>query len=266
MLLQPKLNVVVTGGSRGFGKSLTRAFAADGHNVLFTSRHTQGIHGILSEVADTRTQPKGIIADLTKPADVEALLQEADLLMPQGIDVWINNAAISDGNRGFLDTSNDRIRNVVQTNLTGTILCTQAVVTHMLKHRSRMGHVFNVVGAGADGSPTPDYAVYGSTKAGVAQFTRTLQRELEQGSKNVGMHIVSPGMMATDMLQENICDAKKQIFNILCEHPDAVAREMLPQIKQIVKHKQKAQQLRFLTIPRIIYRFASAASRKNRFW
>ena len=73
----------------------------------------------------------------------------------------------------FLDSSPEQLQQVVSTNMTGTLLCTRAALQVMQKQSSG-GHIFNMDGAGADGMPTPQYAAYGATKAGMSLAACTL--------------------------------------------------------------------------------------------
>lgn len=68
--------------------------------------------------------------------------------------------------QAFIDSSPEQLQQVVSTNMVGSLLCTRAAMQVMRKQSSG-GHIFNMDGAGADGMPTPQYAAYGATKAGV---------------------------------------------------------------------------------------------------
>ncbi len=73
--------------------------------------------------------------------------------------------------QSFLDARPEQIQEVVQTNLLGCLLCTRAAM-RLMAAQPRGGHIFNMDGAGADGLPTPQYAAYGATKAGVFQVPK----------------------------------------------------------------------------------------------
>ena len=68
--------------------------------------------------------------------------------------------------QAFIDFTPQQLQRVVSTNMTGTLLCTRAAMQVMQKQEGG-GHIFNMDGAGADGMPTPQYAAYGATKAGM---------------------------------------------------------------------------------------------------
>lgn len=274
-----KLNAVVTGGSRGFGKSLVKSLVYDGHNVIFTSRTEKNIldsihdlempSRIRAGVADRGFQGisknvVGVMVDVSDPDHMDKLYFSVTRHMSDGVDLWINNAAVSDGNTLFMDTPLDRMESVVNTNLYGTLFCTRLAAKLMLRQPSdRMGHIINVVGAGADGSITPEYSVYGSTKAGVAQFTKTLQRELQH--QNIGVHVLSPGMMATDLIAENMCEDKRKIYNLLCEDPDVVAEQLIPVLRSLVKNKTKKSYIKCMTLWKALYKMLGGGNRIDRF-
>lgn len=72
----------------------------------------------------------------------------------------------------------------------------------------------------------------GATKAAFPQLAATLGRELD--STHVGVHVLSPGMMLTELLLEGATSANKQAFNILCEHPETVAAFLVPRVRSAV--------------------------------
>lgn len=74
-----------------------------------------------------------------------------------------------------------------------------------MREQEAGGHIFNMDGAGADGSPTPRFAAYGATKRGLVQLSKSLQAELKMlGISNVGIHNLSPGMVTTDLLMSGM--------------------------------------------------------------
>lgn len=72
----------------------------------------------------------------------------------------------------------------------------------------------------------------GATKAAFPQLANTLMKELQD--THVGVHVLSPGMMLTELLLEGATTANKQAFNILCEHPETVAAFLVPRVRSAV--------------------------------
>ncbi|GFH05868.1 uncharacterized protein HaLaN_00402, partial [Haematococcus lacustris] len=97
------------------------------------------------------------------------------------------------------------------------------------------GHVFNMDGAGADGSPTPRFAAYGATKRSLSQLGSSLQAELQQASvRNVAVHNLSPGMVTTELLMTGADTPTSRFFiNCLAEEAGDVARFLVPRIRRV---------------------------------
>lgn len=285
--LQPPMNVVVIGGSRGFGRSMVKRFHEQGHNVIFTSRRepNPSIHDKIKR--QRLTQPNhliGVSHDLSDGAtafmDLDYALQE---YMAEGVDVWINNAAISDNYLNFHEHTPDTIDNIIKTNLGGSIMSTHKAIQHFKRqaqaqaqqhtqhNHHRMGHVFNVVGAGSNGLPTPQFSVYGATKAGIAQFVASIRQELSSADfrkahGDMGIHLISPGMMPTDLLTHNASPRQLAFFNILCEDPDIVAAHVYERIMGIVSTRSTKEDIRYMTLQRVMYNLVTFRQRQGRFF
>lgn len=127
-----------------------------------------------------------------------------------------------------------------------------------------MGHIFNINGNGSSGKASPYYGVYGSTKSGIAQFTKTMMWEMQEG--NVGIHIISPGMMLTDLLLDNTPKEYKKIFNLMCETPDTVANYIVPIIYMTVEKNVKSKTIKYLTAIKIVKRLFLFHMFNNKFF
>ncbi|CAL8463628.1 g3162 [Coccomyxa elongata] len=261
------LNVVVTGGTKGLGKAIAREFLRSGDRVMVSSRSVQAVRKAMNELRD-EVGPAiwigGIDCDVSSPASVQRLTDGAASQMGS-IDVWINNAGFSGSFQSFLDASPEQIQEVVQTNLLGCLLCTRAAM-RLMAAQPRGGHIFNMDGAGADGLPTPQYAAYGATKAGIAHLLGSLKAEPACQRARVGVHCLSPGMVLTNLLLEGASDTNKQIFNILCEQPETVAAFLVPRARTVAARGEAGRYIRFLTLPRALLRFIAAPLRANRFF
>ncbi|KAI7732665.1 hypothetical protein M8C21_023220 [Ambrosia artemisiifolia] len=116
-------------------------------------------------------------------------------------------------------------------------------------------------GAGSGGSSTPLTAVYGSTKCGLRQLQSSLLKECRKSK--VGVHTASPGMVLTDLLLSGSTIQNKQMFNIICELPETVARTLVPRMR-VVKGSGKA--INYLTPPRILLALVTAWLRRGRWF
>ncbi|XP_058206740.1 probable chlorophyll(ide) b reductase NYC1, chloroplastic [Rhododendron vialii] len=268
-------NVVITGSTRGLGKALAREFLLSGDRVVVASRSPESVdmtikeleeilkEGVVSEGGSSgnmaHAKVVGIACDVCKPDDVRKLANFAVSELGS-IDIWINNAGTNKGFRPLLEFSDNDIQQIVSTNLVGSILCTREAM-HVMKNQNKGGHIFNMDGAGSGGSSTPLTAVYGSTKCGLRQLQSSLFKECKKSK--VGVHTASPGMVLTDLLLSGSTIQNKQMFNIICELPETVARTLVPRMR-VVKGSGKA--INYLTPPRILLALVTAWLRRGRWF
>jgi NAD(P)-dependent dehydrogenase (short-subunit alcohol dehydrogenase family) len=102
-------------------------------------------------------------------------------------------------------------------------------------------------GAGADGTATANYAAYGASKAGITHLTASLAAERNAHNLDVGVHTLSPGMVLTGLLLEGATERNKQVFNVLCEHPETVAAYLVPRVRTVIARQESSTYIRFLT-------------------
>ncbi|KAL8480136.1 hypothetical protein ACS0TY_026894 [Phlomoides rotata] len=269
-------NVVITGSTRGLGKALAREFLLSGDRVIVTSRSPESVDVTVKELAEnlkeimiatgglSRTNLRhakvlGIPCDVSNPEDVSKLANFAVRELGS-IDIWVNNAGTNKGFRPLVQFTDDDIQQIVSTNLVGSILCTRGALQIMSNQRNG-GHIFNMDGAGSGGSSTPLTAVYGSTKCGLRQLQSSLLKESRRSK--VGVHTASPGMVLTDLLLSGSSVKNKQMFNIICELPETVARTLVPRMR-VVKGSGKA--INYLTPPRILLALVTAWLRRGRWF
>ncbi|CAK9172782.1 unnamed protein product [Ilex paraguariensis] len=269
-------NVVITGSTRGLGKALAREFLLSGDRVVVASRSPESVNMTISELEENlkegmvtagsssrrnlaQAKVVGIACDVCQPDDVLKLAKFAVKELGS-IDIWINNAGTNKGFRPLLQFSDEDIQQIVSTNLVGSILCTREAMS-VMSSQVRGGHIFNMDGAGSGGSSTPLTAVYGSTKCGLRQLQSSLLKECKRSK--VGVHTASPGMVLTDLLLSGSTTKNKQMFNIICELPETVARTLVPRMR-VVKGNGKA--INYLTPPRILLALVTAWLRRGRWF
>ncbi len=191
--------VVITGSTRGIGRSMAEACAAQGATVVVSSRTQAAVDETLAAIAKKGGKASGTVCDVAKESDLEALLAHA-VETHGGVDVWVNNAGISLGMRFHEDESPDEIRRIVDVNLTGTMLASRLVVPYMISHGG--GVLVNVSGRGGRGDAAPYTAAYAATKAGVMVFTKSIAGE-HKGDP-ISIHVFMPGMVDTDFYGEDM--------------------------------------------------------------
>jgi chlorophyll(ide) b reductase len=248
------LNVVITGGSRGLGKAFAREFSKQGDNVFVIARSQQDI----DQLCKSEKNITGWVCDVSDRENmkrvVDGIVSQVDM-----IDVWINNAGVSGGSRKLLELSDDKIEDIIKTNLIGT--CVSCKVVHeVMAQQNGGGAIFNLAGAGSDGGPTPNYSVYGASKAGIVQMTKSLQKEWKDSP--VDLHVISPGMMLTDLLIDNISIDTLQVIDFLCTHPELVALHLVPRIKRAYYYHEDSY-IRFLTVFKVLGKILTHKIMKN---
>ena len=184
---------LVTGATRGIGRAIAQALAAQGTKVIGTATGQAGAASIGADLAPSGG--RGIVLDVN---DGEALQAAVDAIVAQdgGLHILVNNAGIT------RDTLAMRMKDadwdaVLDTNLKAVFRASRAVMRVMMKQRhGRIVNITSVVGA----SGNAGQANYAAAKAGVAGLTRALAREL--GSRGITVNCVAPGFIATDMTDE----------------------------------------------------------------
>ncbi|HSF14600.1 MAG TPA: SDR family NAD(P)-dependent oxidoreductase [Vicinamibacteria bacterium] len=164
-------NVVVTGASRGIGQAIAERFASAGASVVAATRE---------------------LADVRKPEDVERMFKDAD-----DVDVLVNNAGIYPV-QALLDLTLAEWNDVLDTNLSGVHLCTQAAARRMIA-RGKPGAIVNL--ASIEGlQPAAGHSHYCAAKAGVLAYTRSAALEL--GRHGIRVNAVSPGLVWREGIEE----------------------------------------------------------------
>jgi 3-oxoacyl-[acyl-carrier protein] reductase len=174
-------SVLVTGGNRGIGLAIARAFAARGDAVAVTHRGGTVPDGLL-----------GVRCDVTDSGEVEAAFTTAE--RENGpVEVLVANAGITRDTL-LLRMSDDDWNDVIRTNLTGAYRVARQASRGMVKmRRGRMIFISSVVGM----SGSAGQVNYAASKAGLVGLARSIAREL--GSRHITANVVAPGFVETDM-------------------------------------------------------------------
>jgi len=176
---------IVTGGNRGIGRAVVETFVAAGARVAAMARS--------SEPADRNDAALFSIAvDVRDRASVERAVAAAEEKLGP-IDVLVNAAGIIE-RTPFLDLTEQRWQEVIETNLGGTFRMSQAVAAGMIRRRS--GRIINIASNNALGG-SPGHQAYDASKAGVVGLTRSMAVEL--APHGVWVNAVAPGWTRTDM-------------------------------------------------------------------
>jgi 3-oxoacyl-[acyl-carrier protein] reductase len=180
---------LVTGSSRGLGKSIALAFGRRGHKVVVHCREkTKEAEEVASQIKDSLLFKSDIrISEKTKMFVTSVVRKWGR------IDVLVNNAGITK-EALLLKTSENDFDEIISVNLKGTMHCIRAVVPYMMKQKS--GHIINISSiAGLKGKA--GLSAYSASKAGLLGLTLTAAAELSR--YNIMVNAVLPGYLLTDM-------------------------------------------------------------------
>ncbi|MEU4565475.1 3-oxoacyl-ACP reductase family protein [Micromonospora sp. NPDC023956] len=177
-------SVLVTGGSRGIGAAITRAFLAQGDRVAVAQRG--------SDVPDGA---HAIRCDVSVPQDVSAAFKKARELHGP-VEVLVNNAGIAD-NMLLMGMRDEQFFRVLETNLGGSFYATRCAYPDMVRMgRGRIVFISSVAALrGFEGM-----ANYAASKAALVGLARSLAREM--GPHNVTVNVVAPGLISTDLAKD----------------------------------------------------------------
>jgi 3-oxoacyl-[acyl-carrier protein] reductase len=185
--------VLVTGGNRGIGLAIARAFAEQGDKVAVTYRSGEPPEGLF-----------GVRCDVTSPSDVDRAFDEVEA-QHGPVEVLVANAGITRDTL-ILRMSEEDWASVIDTNLTGSFRLAKRATKGMLRlRRGRIIFISSVVGLlGSAGQVN-----YAASKAGLVGMARSLAREL--GSRSITANVVAPGFVETDMTDTLTEDQKSAI-------------------------------------------------------
>lgn len=190
-MLQGK-TAIVTGASRGIGAAIARRLCEVGANVVICSRSIESVSQTADELKGNGYSIQSLAADISKKEDVETLVEEAISQFSQ-IDILVNNAGIT-RDMLLMRLKDEDWDAVLQTNLTGTMYCTRAVLRPMIRQKSgRIINISSVIGLMGN----PGQASYAAAKAGIIGLTKTTAKEV--GTRGITVNAIAPGFITTDM-------------------------------------------------------------------
>jgi 3-oxoacyl-[acyl-carrier protein] reductase len=185
-------NVLVTGGNRGIGLAIARAFADAGDNVVITHRSGEPPEGL-----------QGVLCEVTDSASVDAAFTSAEEIFGGPVEVLVANAGITRDTL-LMRMSDEEFDSVIDTNLAGAFRCARRAATGMIrKRRGRIVLISSVVGLYG----SPGQTNYAASKAGLVGLARSISREL--GGRGITANVVAPGFIDTEMTAVLPDDQKK---------------------------------------------------------
>jgi 3-oxoacyl-[acyl-carrier protein] reductase len=200
---------LVTGASRGIGRSIAERLAAAGARVVVNYYASPAAAAeVVKEVEARSGQAAAFRADVSQPEEVSALIAFSTRTFGR-LDILVNNAGIT---RDTLLLRMDETAwdAVLDLNLKGTYLCTRAALRGMLRQRS--GRIVNIASVGGI-IGNAGQSNYAASKAGMLGFTRSIAREV--ASRNITVNAVAPGYIETEIWSRVSEEARRHLISLI---------------------------------------------------
>ena len=193
MKLEGKISIV-TGGGTGLGKAIALELANAGADVVACSRNIGNIEKVRDEIMALGRRSLAIATDVRVKEQVDNMVQKVIDEFGR-VDILVNNAG-TNRPTPILDLTEEVWDLLLDTNLKGIFLCTQAVAKHMVEQK--YGRIINISSTAALGALEPGQAAYAASKFGVIGFTKACAREF--GSYGINVNAIAPGRILTPLI------------------------------------------------------------------
>jgi len=184
---------IVTGGSRGIGRSIALEFAREGSSVLICGRGKTNLEKVAEEIKALGKRCLAVVTDVSIKSQVQGMVKQA-VDNFGSIDILVNNAGVIHA-APMVEVTETNWDEVIDINLKGVFLCMQAVASHMMKQKH--GKIINISSISGRGGAFNDGAPYCASKAGVILLTQVAAWEL--GQYNINVNSIAPGLVLTPM-------------------------------------------------------------------
>ena len=197
---------LVTGGSKGLGRAMARAFAEHGADVFICSRHEDELKTAAAEIGDgLERRVEWAVADLADPPQAPKLAEDAQRRLGH-IDILVNNAG-TNAPQPIDEVSDENWATMMELNLTSAMRLSRALVPPMKEHEwGRIIHVSSVLGLGGKEGRNG----YCASKAGMIGLTRA--SALDLGPFGITVNCIAPGPFLTDLPGRLLSDEQKRRF------------------------------------------------------
>ncbi len=202
---------IVTGGGRGLGAQIAEGFAEAGANVVLCSRKVEACEEMAEKLKQQGVRTMALECDVTKPEDVERVVKKT-LEEFGAIDILVNNSGATWG-APVLEMPLDAWRKVLDVNITGTFLMSQAAGEAMVRQGS--GKIINIASVAGLGGIDPrlmDTIGYNTSKGAVITFTKDLAAKW--GQHNINVNALAPGFFPTKMSKGLIEKGGNELLNM----------------------------------------------------
>ena len=200
---------IVTGGSRGIGKEIAIGFAEQGARLALASRKQEALDGVAEEIRQKGSECLAMACHMGKPDQIKSLFDK--VVDTYGtVDILVNNAATNPYFGPLVDASEEAWNKTLDVNLKGPFLMSQAACRIMMQKGG--GSIINISSVGAF-KANPMQGVYGVTKSGMVNMTKTFAQEL--ALTNIRINAICPGLTETKFSEVLI--QTKEIYDIALE-------------------------------------------------
>jgi len=182
---------IVTGGSRGIGKEIAIALAEQGARIALASRKQEALNGVAEEIRQQGGECLALACHVGKPDQIRAFMDKV-VETYGSVDILVNNAATNPYFGPIIDATEEAWNKTLDVNLKGPFLMSQAAAKIMMQKGG--GSIINVSSVGAF-KANPMQGIYGVTKAGMVNMTKTFAQELALA--NIRVNAICPGLTAT---------------------------------------------------------------------
>ncbi len=196
---------VVTGGGTGIGRAVGLALAREGYGVVFAGRRNEPLVAAAREAESLGARGVAIPTDVTDPSSVEALFAATRDAFGR-LDLLFNNAGVGAPAVPLEELGYEEWRRVVETNLTGAFLCTQAAIRQMKSQVPRGGRIINNGSISAH-SPRPNSAPYTATKHAITGLTKSTS--LDGRKFDIACGQIDIGNAATELTEKLAAGAEQ---------------------------------------------------------
>ncbi|MEZ5515548.1 MAG: SDR family oxidoreductase [Steroidobacteraceae bacterium] len=221
-------NFVITGSTRGIGHGIADSLLARGHGVVISGRSQSSVDAAVESLTAAAVagggKAHGIACDITQRAQLQALWDGAIEALGR-VDVWVNNAGISNRRQRVGELLEADVRQVAETDLLGMMHATQIAMRGMVTQGS--GTIYNMEGFGSSGMTTPGMSLYGSSKFALTYFNKCMIAEAR--GTPLKICYLSPGIVVTDLLRQDMAgtsgedwERTKRVYNILADRVETV--------------------------------------------